>query len=109
MYICEKHYTLTYSDQTPFSVFRRQFYAGISLHYENYAAPNAGAHCCADYVIVPDLGEWTYTPTSYGGGYSSGAAAEARCETLGYGKLFSFFLQKKRKILKHSHEMTFVH
>lgn len=60
---------------------------GGGTGWKTWAHPNPGAHCCAEYVLVPDLGEWTYTPETYGAGFASGAAAADRCTTTGYDSL----------------------
>jgi len=44
------------------------------------------AHCCAEYVMEPDLGIFTYEPRFYPG-FVDGASAEAECTGMGYDQL----------------------
>jgi hypothetical protein len=60
---------------------------GGRIGWRGYVAPNPAAHCCADYVLIPDLGEFGYTPETYGNGYATGAAAAAKCTSVGYDNL----------------------
>lgn len=52
-----------------------------------WASQTPVAHCCADYVMEPDLGVWTFTPAFYSGAYADGASAEAECLAVGYDQL----------------------
>lgn len=55
----------------------------------SWASATPVAHCCADYVMEPDLGQWTYDPEYYSGGFASGADAASHCTDMGYAQLCS--------------------